>query len=482
MDRAAKPKTIAIDPTEYRFKLALVRQNYDEVLHIIRTSNLVGQSIIAYLQKKGYPEIALHFVQEPSTRFDLAIECGNLDVALETAGILARDDAWNRLAQQALRQGNHKVVEICYQRTKNFDKLSFLYLVNGNQDKLAKMLKISEMRGDPMSRFNNALYLGNVAARVQTLRDVGMYPLAYATAKTNGLDELAREILAEADISEEQAAEIVLPQKKSTLHPPHSLPSASDANWPSVGIVESFFDQALNQAAQGDAVASSSQLHANGLDNGSNDLDEWAGEGEGVMEEEERAAEEEAWDIAAEEPAQTSQIAAAIAVEEDDEGAPAAQAEAVDVTPGISESALWARNSPLAADHVAAGSFETAMSLLNRQVGAVNFAPLKPIFMQIYGASKMYVQANASLPPITVHLRRDPANTDPRSLLPVAVKSIQSITGTELKAAYTAFNRAKFAECLDIFRSILHALLLVVASSPAEETEVSLHMMLNSRA
>ena len=58
LDRNAKPKTIPIDPTEYRFKLALVRQNYEEVLHIIRTSNLVGQSIIAYLQKKGYPEVS----------------------------------------------------------------------------------------------------------------------------------------------------------------------------------------------------------------------------------------------------------------------------------------------------------------------------------------------------------------------------------------------------------------------------------------
>lgn len=57
LDRSARPRTISIDPTEYRFKLALIRNNYDEVLHIIRTSNLVGQSIIAYLQKKGFPEV-----------------------------------------------------------------------------------------------------------------------------------------------------------------------------------------------------------------------------------------------------------------------------------------------------------------------------------------------------------------------------------------------------------------------------------------
>ena len=57
LDRSARPRTITIDPTEYRFKLALLRSNYEEMLHIIKTSNLVGQSIIAYLQQKGYPEV-----------------------------------------------------------------------------------------------------------------------------------------------------------------------------------------------------------------------------------------------------------------------------------------------------------------------------------------------------------------------------------------------------------------------------------------
>ena len=57
LDRQAKPQIITIDPTEYRFKLALVKKNYEEMLQIIKTSNLVGQSIISYLQKKGYSEV-----------------------------------------------------------------------------------------------------------------------------------------------------------------------------------------------------------------------------------------------------------------------------------------------------------------------------------------------------------------------------------------------------------------------------------------
>lgn len=54
-------------------------------------------------------KIALHFVEDKKTRFDLAVECGNLDVALEMATAIDRTECWNRLAQQALHQGNHKV-------------------------------------------------------------------------------------------------------------------------------------------------------------------------------------------------------------------------------------------------------------------------------------------------------------------------------------------------------------------------------------
>ena len=53
----------------FRFKLALINRKYDEVLHMVKNAKLVGQSIIAYLQKKGYPEVALHFVKDEKTRF-----------------------------------------------------------------------------------------------------------------------------------------------------------------------------------------------------------------------------------------------------------------------------------------------------------------------------------------------------------------------------------------------------------------------------
>lgn len=171
LDRSAKTVVLDIDPTEYRFKLALVKRNYDEMLQIIRNSSLVGQSIISYLQKKGYPEIALQFVQDPQTRFELAIECGNLDVSIEMVKELDRPKLWERLGTEALAHGNHQTVEMTYQKQRNFDKLSFLYLVTGDQEKLLRMGKIAEHRGDFTSRFQNALALGDAESRVEMFKE-----------------------------------------------------------------------------------------------------------------------------------------------------------------------------------------------------------------------------------------------------------------------------------------------------------------------
>ena len=69
---------------------------------------------------------------------------------MQSAQELDDKDTWYRLGLEALKQGNHQIVEYSYQKTKNFERLSFLYLITGNVERLAKMLKIYEMYDDPM--------------------------------------------------------------------------------------------------------------------------------------------------------------------------------------------------------------------------------------------------------------------------------------------------------------------------------------------
>jgi coatomer protein complex subunit alpha (xenin) len=242
LDRASKPKIIKIDPTDYRFKLALVKRNYEEMLNIIKNSKLVGQSIISYVQKKGYPEIALQFVEDPQTRFELALECGNLEVALDIAKSLDRPQLWERLGSEALAHGNHQIVEMAYQKQRNFDKLSFLYLATGDKDKLNRMAKIAEHRGDVQSLFQNTIYLGDVEKRIEMLKMADQYSLAYLTAKSHGLEDEASAILEAAGMTEDQ---VKLPKMGEPVPPPKAIVATYKSNWPVRGSSTSAFEKVL---------------------------------------------------------------------------------------------------------------------------------------------------------------------------------------------------------------------------------------------
>ncbi|GJY34710.1 coatomer subunit alpha-1 [Tanacetum coccineum] len=56
------------------------------------------------------------------------------------------------------------------------------------------MLKIVEVKNDDMGQFHNALYLGNIQERVTILENYGHLQLAYVTASTYGLHDIADRI------------------------------------------------------------------------------------------------------------------------------------------------------------------------------------------------------------------------------------------------------------------------------------------------
>lgn len=454
LDRAAKPKTLTIDPTEYRFKLALVKRHYDEMLNIIKTSSLVGQSIISYLQKKGYPEIALQFVQDPQTRLELALECGNLEVAVEMAKQLDRPQLWQRLSTEALAHGNHQVVEMTYQKLRNFDKLSFLYVATGDQEKLRRMAKIAEHRGDTTSRFQNSLYLGDVQSRIEMFKELDQYPLAYLTAKANGLDDQCEEILEACGMSEDA---VNLPSLGTHVDLPKAVAPTFQQNWPKRPTGASSFEKALLTDGE-DAAIPETNGHADG------DLlgDESSGEN-GVFEDAEDDEAAAGWDI---EDVTVAEV-------EDD----FVNVEATEAGAGSSEADLWTRNSPLAADHAAGGSFDTAMNLLNRQIGAVNFATLEDRFMEIYQGTRTYLPANSGMPPIVNYVRRTLNETDSRKVLPLIPRDLESVHVGELAAGKNAMKANKLDEGVMTFKRVLLLLMVnaVTSKSQVEEAQAAIH-------
>jgi coatomer subunit alpha len=486
LDREGKMRTMEIDTTEALFKLALERKDYSEVMRMVKHSRLCGQAIISYLQEKGYPEVALHFVHDSKTRFKLALACGNIQVAMNVAHDLG-DDAWRQLGVEALRQGNHEVVEMSYQKTKEFDSLSFLYLLTGNTDKLRKMQKIAEMRGDAMSCVHNALYLGDAEERVKVIQATGQLALAYLTAKTHGLDESAAKIL---ELLE--ASGIAVPESNpdaTLLQPP--TPIYRSENWPQLAVTQSAVSSMHNGA-------SSSAAASSGISNLAMDGDEFhdAAEGGGNWGDDDDLFDDEGDDK--KKPAASKDAPKAeggwgdddLDLSDDDEpvAANVSSKGTIETTRNADGSIFtvpsagnpptlsWCADSSHCADHFAAGSADSALQLLNRQIAAVNVAPLKANATALFIGSCGFLPGFPLAPANRSYLLRETgAKPAPGA---AAVKPFPALTLKvsalleQLKQAYRSFTSAQFQECGSFLESILHSILLISVSSRTETNDL----------
>lgn len=275
--------------------------------------------------------------------------------------------------------------------------------------------------------------------------------MAYVTAKSHGLEDECQAILEATGLTEE---ELAIPTVGKGLTPPQPVVPTYKANWPTKATSQSFFEKALLGQVEGLS------------------LDDEPVEGEPMDEDEDETTQKR------------NGAAANIDDDEDvagwdmgDDIVPELESDFVNVEStdaagaGSSEAEMWARNSPLPVDHVAGGSFESAMQLLNRQVGAVNFAPLKPRFLEVYSASKTYLPATSGLPALVNYVRRTVEEDDPRQVLPIVPRSLEHLATNELQKGYDAMKTNKLEDGIRFFKGILHAVLINAVSSESEVEE-----------
>ena len=83
--RSGEMEILEVNNTDYLFKMALQKKNLLEVKEILSKGTLCGHTIVSYLKEQGHSEIALFFEQDLKQRFNLAIACGNIQVAFDSA-------------------------------------------------------------------------------------------------------------------------------------------------------------------------------------------------------------------------------------------------------------------------------------------------------------------------------------------------------------------------------------------------------------
>lgn len=468
VDRSHNYVRMNINTTEYLFKYALWKHKSKEVARLMGSRLLVGQAIVAYVQQKGYPEIAMHFVADLRIKFALALECGAVDVAFECASQINTPECWRKLGQEALRQGNTEVAEAAYLRVKDYQRLSFLYVVTGNRAKLQKLLTVATHLNDIQGRFNTALLLGDVRERVAVLRAAGHLKLAFVTATLHSLNEeagqLAEELqgnlppvtavqaLFEGELTPEQ-------MPKSRLLIPRQPLSEPAGAWPLLQIKRGFdftIDgrDEVSQEDLEEEEARRREMLKEEREDMSMELEKT-----GPTQAPEPAVEvkENAWgndveiELSDDEPESTPGVVTG--------GEGMRQGQGGFVMPELGKSLVsqWEQKMAHASDACAAGALDQAMHLLNQQIGAVNFTPLKKYMIALSQRAIIRLTLDPSLPSLPLPLTR-PSNGP---LIPYTIHNITAL-GRDARDAMTA---GSFAQAQTLFTNLISTIPLILVDN-----------------
>ncbi|CAK75525.1 unnamed protein product (macronuclear) [Paramecium tetraurelia] len=221
---------MALDCSEMLFKQALIDKNIKYIQNFLQSHKKLGVLITSYLYQKGFPMIAYQLVEDKRAKFQLALSSNNLELSYRTCDDLKNPVCYQKLSEEAMRQGNHNIVEVCQQKLRSSQQLSFLYTITGQIDKLNVLSNIAKEQNEYNTRFQTLLHLGNYSQRVQFLQDCKLNHIANLSKLVHGL-EYDQKLIIPEDLEWVQSLQPELLQPpvqiiKSKQHPLFSM------NWP----------------------------------------------------------------------------------------------------------------------------------------------------------------------------------------------------------------------------------------------------------
>lgn len=137
---------------------------------------------------------------------------------------------------------------------------------------------------------------------------------------------------------------------------------------------------------------------------------------------------------------------------------------------GPTHTQYWANNTNLVADHLRAGSFESAFRLLNDQVGVIEFKPYKDLFQQFFIGARTSYSALPNLDPLFGHPQRNWKEASIKKAHPSVYIKLNDLI-QRLQACYQLTTAGKFTDAIEKLQSILFSIPLLVVENRQEIAE-----------
>mmetsp|Transcript_33340 Transcript_33340/g.37915 ORF Transcript_33340/g.37915 Transcript_33340/m.37915 type:complete len:936 (+) Transcript_33340:59-2866(+) len=176
-----------------QYQTAVMRGDFDsanELLVSIPESEYT--KVARFLESQGFKEEALAVTTDTDHKFDLAIELGQIDIALELLQQTPEEDKdstdtmtkWKKLSDSALKETNLELCEAASIASNDFSGLLLLYSATGNLEGMEKLAMLAADGGKTNVAFVAYLLTGNVEACADLLIATKRLPEAAFFART----------------------------------------------------------------------------------------------------------------------------------------------------------------------------------------------------------------------------------------------------------------------------------------------------------
>lgn len=167
------------------YQTAVMRRDFETADRVLPTIPKEHRTRVAhFLEKQGFKQQALQVSTDAEHRFDLALQIGDLETALQLARESENPQKWSQLAEVATAQNQFELVKECLKRANDFGGLLLLASSAGDAAAIESLGAASAAQGKHNIAFLSSFLLGDADRCLQTLIETGRLPEAAFFART----------------------------------------------------------------------------------------------------------------------------------------------------------------------------------------------------------------------------------------------------------------------------------------------------------
>ncbi|XP_037024935.1 coatomer subunit beta' [Bradysia coprophila] len=167
------------------YQTAVMRRDFETADRVLPTIPKEHRTRVAhFLEKQGFKQQALQVSTDTEHRFDLALQIGDLQTALELARDSENPQKWSQLADVATNQNQFELVKECLGKANDFGGLLLLASSAGDEEMIRSLGENSIAQGRHNISFLSMFLLGDLDSCLEILISTNRLPEAAFFART----------------------------------------------------------------------------------------------------------------------------------------------------------------------------------------------------------------------------------------------------------------------------------------------------------